>query len=114
MESAGLQFDGVAGWQRYRAVGLMRYAAWGLPRERFTLIENGLAPQAAAPPRALGAGGRRARFGYFGQLSEFKGLPVLLQAVAAVEDASWGHDAALCIFGGGLENQPAPFRQKFD
>ena len=91
-----------------------RYAAWGLPRERFALIENGLAPQPPAPPRVVGAGGRRARFGFFGQLSEFKGLSVLLQAVAAIEDETWGKDAALCIFGGGLENQPTPFREKFD
>ena len=91
-----------------------RYAAWGLPRERFTLIENGIAPQPAALPRTLGPGGRRARFGFFGQLSAFKGLPVLLQAVAAVEDEIWGHDAALCISGGGLENQPASFRETFD
>ncbi len=91
-----------------------RYAAWGLPRERFTRIENGLALQPAAPPRTLGPGGRRARFGFFGQLSAFKGLPVLLQAVAAVEDETWGNDAALCIFGAGLENQPATFRETFD
>jgi glycosyltransferase involved in cell wall biosynthesis len=91
-----------------------RYAAWGLPRERFTFIENGLAPQRVAPPRPLGPGGRRARFGYFGQLNEFKGLLVLLEAVCAVEDEVWGADAALCIFGGGLENQSPAFRERFE
>ena len=91
-----------------------RYVAWGLPRERFSLIENGLAPQRVAPPRALPPGGRRARFGYFGQLSEFKGLLVLLEAVASVEEAVWGNDAALCMFGAGIENQPPAFRERFE
>ena len=90
-----------------------RYVAWGLQRERFALIENGLAAQAPAAPRPLAAGARRGRFGYFGQLSEFKGLLVLLEAVASVEDELWGNDAVLCIFGGGVEHQPAPFQAKF-
>ena len=30
-----------------------RYGAWGLPRERFTMIENGLAPQSIAPARKI-------------------------------------------------------------
>ncbi len=90
-----------------------RYAEWGLPRDRFAVIENGLAPQAIAPPRSLPPGGRRGRFGYFGQLSEFKGLLVLLEAVAAVDDELWGKDASLNIFGGGLEHQPAEFQARF-
>jgi glycosyltransferase involved in cell wall biosynthesis len=91
-----------------------RYAAWGLPRDRFTMIENGLAPQTAAPPRKLNAKGRRARFGFFGQLSEFKGLHVLLEAVASIDDDVWGTDATLNIFGGNLENQPVAFRERFE
>ena len=91
-----------------------RYATWGLPRDRFTLIENGLAPQKTAPPRKLGPKGRRSRFGFFGQLNEFKGLPVLLEAIASVEDEVWGNDAALCIFGGNLENQSSAFRGHFE
>jgi glycosyltransferase involved in cell wall biosynthesis len=91
-----------------------RYAAWGLPRDRFTMIENGLAPHAVAPPRKVNAKGRRSRFGFFGQLSEFKGLHVLLEAVSSIDDDVWGNDAALYIFGGNLENQPLAFRERFD
>jgi glycosyltransferase involved in cell wall biosynthesis len=91
-----------------------RYAAWGLPRERFTQIENGLAPHAVAPPRRLGPDGRRARFGFFGQISEFKGINVLLEAIAAIDDTVWGSDATLSIFGGNLENQPLAFRDRFE
>jgi glycosyltransferase involved in cell wall biosynthesis len=91
-----------------------RYAGWGLPRERFTMIENGLAPHTAAPPRKVNTKGRRARFGFFGQLSEFKGLHVLLEAVTSIDDDVWGNDATLYIFGGNLENQPLAFRERFD
>ena len=90
-----------------------RYVAWGLPTERFRMIENGLAASSAVPARALPPGGRRDRFGFFGQVSAFKGLPVLLDAVARVPAALWGN-ASLCIFGGNLEHQPEAFRGRFE
>ncbi len=90
-----------------------RYVEWGLPAARFSVIENGLDARRPAPARALAEGARRARFGFFGQLSEFKGLPVLLDAVTRVPDALWGEDAALCIFGGNLDRQPEAFRTRF-
>lgn len=91
-----------------------RYVEWGLPREKFALLENGIGMAEPAPVRALPPGGRRSRFGFFGQITEFKGLHILLDAVGRVSEKSWGDDAALCIFGGNLENQPAAFRQSFD
>jgi glycosyltransferase involved in cell wall biosynthesis len=91
-----------------------RYATWGLPRDRFTMVENGLAPQKLAPQRRLRPKGRRSRFGFFGQLNEFKGLPVLLEAIASLDEEVWGSDAALCIFGGNLESQPPAFRERFE
>jgi glycosyltransferase involved in cell wall biosynthesis len=86
-----------------------RYVAWGLPRGRFRLIENGLDTAAPAPARPLAAGNRRNRFGFFGQVTEFKGLLVLLDAVARVPRNVWG-DASLSIFGGNQESQPAAYR----
>jgi glycosyltransferase involved in cell wall biosynthesis len=91
-----------------------RYVKWGLPAEKFRMIENGIDTAHVAPPRELAPGGRRARFGFFGQVTEFKGLPVLLDAIARVPDAVWGDDAALCVFGGNLENQPEQFRKRFE
>lgn len=91
---------------------LHRYTDWGLPADRFEVIENGLDARPPAPARESGSG-RRARFGFFGQLSEFKGLPVLLEAVSRIPDRLWGDDAALCIFGGNLERQPEAFRTRF-
>jgi glycosyltransferase involved in cell wall biosynthesis len=91
-----------------------RYVNWGLPAEKFTMLENGIDVSTIAAPRALPPGGRRARFGFFGQITEFKGLHVLLDAIGRVSDEAWGDDAALCIFGGNLENQPEAFRSTFD
>lgn len=72
-----------------------RYVAWGLPRERFQVIENGVYAE-PAPPRAMMADGRRDRFAFFGQVTEFKGLPVLLDAISRVPEALWG-DATLSV-----------------
>jgi glycosyltransferase involved in cell wall biosynthesis len=91
-----------------------RYVAWGIPEDRFTMLENGIDTARPAAPRALPPGGRRARCGFFGQITEFKGIAVLLDAITRVPDEVWGNDAALCIFGGNLENQPEAFRQSFD
>ncbi len=91
-----------------------RYVNWGLPRAKFTLLENGIDTTRVAPPRPLPPTGRRSRFGFFGQVTEFKGLQVLLDAVGRVADDVWGDDAALCIFGGNLENQPEAFRNSFE
>jgi glycosyltransferase involved in cell wall biosynthesis len=91
-----------------------RYVGWGLRREKFTMLENGIDTARIAAPRSLPPGGRRGRFGFFGQVTEFKGLQVLLDAVGRVSDDAWGDDAALCIFGGNLENQPETFRRSFE
>lgn len=88
-----------------------RYRAWGLPEDRFHVIENGL-DGAPVPHRRLSTGGRRNRFAFFGQVTEFKGLQVVLEAVTRVPDAIWG-DATLNVFGGNLEFQPDAFRARF-
>ena len=89
-----------------------RYTAWGLPADKFAFIENGLLDRTTAQARPLPPGGRRDRFGFFGQITEFKGLHVLMDAIARIPDAVWG-EASLSIFGGNLENQPEAFRSCF-
>lgn len=88
-----------------------RYVAWGLPAERFRVIENGV-DGTAVPARPLPRGGRRDRFAFFGQVTEFKGLPVLLDAVSRIPDELWG-SATLSVFGGNLEFQPEAFQRRF-
>jgi len=91
-----------------------RYVDWGLDASRFTVIENGLDIAEPAPPRPLPPGGRRCRFAYFGQITSFKGVDVLLDAVGRIPEAVWGEDAQLMIFGGNLERQPKPFQEKIE
>jgi glycosyltransferase involved in cell wall biosynthesis len=59
-----------------------RMVAWGLPREKFVVIENGLR---SVPPRQQRvrntAEGNAWTFGYFGQITPFKGADTLLDTI---------------------------------
>lgn len=55
-----------------------RYVAWGIAPERILVIENGQDADGPLPPRALGDGGTRNRFAFFGQVTPYKGLDVVL------------------------------------
>ncbi|WP_353186797.1 glycosyltransferase family 4 protein [Bosea sp. (in: a-proteobacteria)] len=80
-----------------------RYVDWGLPAERIEVIANARPPQEAAPHRA--ATGRRASFGYFGNLNPWKGVLPLLQAAKLLQ-ASGEDGFSLRIHGG------APFQSE--
>lgn len=90
-----------------------RYAEWGIDRQRIHVIENGIMGEEATPPRELArADTRRNRFAFFGQMTPFKGVDVLIDAVGRVPDDIWGDDACLMIFGANLERQPAEFQER--
>ena len=57
-----------------------RYIDWGIPRERLEILDYGRPIQTIAPHRPLAPGERRNRFAYFGQITPYKGLLVLLRA----------------------------------
>lgn len=80
-----------------------RYIAWGLPAGRIAVMPNGRPAVAPAPHRAAG---RRDAFGYFGNLSPFKGVLVAIAAMLQVE----GH---LCIHG-GTPFQSDAFKARLD
>jgi len=59
-----------------------RMVAWGLPREKFVVIENGLRDVGKKEPRSRGGvDGAPWTFGYFGQLTPFKGGDILLDTI---------------------------------
>jgi len=93
-----------------------RYVAWGLPREKMVLLENGLPAGARAAARTAPAGGRRSRFGFFGQISPYKGLDVLLSAVMLLPlSERTTHDAiSIDVHGGFAEAQPQSFHQNVE
>ncbi|NVD42679.1 glycosyltransferase family 4 protein [Ensifer sp. HO-A22] len=90
-----------------------RYAEWGIDRQRIRVIENGIMGKEPAPARDVArSDGRRNRFAFFGQMTPFKGVDVLIDAVGRVPDEAWGDDAYLMIFGANLERQPVDFQER--
>jgi glycosyltransferase involved in cell wall biosynthesis len=112
-----------------------RYLAWGIPPEKIRFEEYG---RLAVAPLADTAGSReRNRFGFFGQLSYYKGVNVALKAMQLLEEenlkaealssdstarganlstsAQLGSicDAHLLVHGANLELQPEAFREEF-
>jgi glycosyltransferase involved in cell wall biosynthesis len=95
-----------------------RYVEWGIPRDKIRYHENGRRPVPSQPARD--APGSRARLGYFGQITPYKGVDVLLKAMellgagaverrsptpAAVDVASGVAVAHLWLHGANLEGQ---------
>ncbi len=65
-----------------------RYIDWGIPEEKVVVEEYGRTPprgKAVVAPRA-----HRDRFGFFGQMTPFKGLQVLLDAMTQLIDRPGG------------------------
>ncbi|MDQ0138272.1 glycosyltransferase involved in cell wall biosynthesis [Neorhizobium galegae] len=90
-----------------------RYAAWGIEKDKLSVIENGISVETAAPARETqGPNPRRNRFAYFGQMTPFKGADLLIDAVSRIPKEIWGEDSCLMIFGGNLERQPIEFQER--
>ncbi|WP_086995576.1 glycosyltransferase family 4 protein [Rhizobium sullae] len=90
-----------------------RYVAWGIEKDKLSVIENGIAVETAAPARETqGPKPRRNRFAYFGQMTPFKGADLLIDAVSRIPKEIWGEDSCLMIFGGNLERQPIEFQER--
>jgi len=87
-----------------------RYIAWGLPREKMTVLEN-LTPPPAEAGLARAPRTSPLRIGFFGQISPLKGIGVMFDAAKMLEQ-----DTALPIsfeiFGDYL-GQPAEFQSAF-
>lgn len=87
-----------------------RYVAWGIPAERMHVLENVIADAPPAPPQAPRDDGIL-RAGFFGQISFLKGLKVLFDAAAILEEEG----AANVVFNihGDPSGQPEEFQQEF-
>jgi glycosyltransferase involved in cell wall biosynthesis len=91
---------------------LERYVEWGIPRDRIRFEDYGRIRVDDVAPSTPAAGGVRNRIGFFGQLNYFKGVDVLLQAMAQLGDQ--GVDAHLSLHGANLELQPKQFRDELE
>ena len=88
-----------------------RMIEWGLPADRFAVIENGL--RLVSPPAPpLRARGKPWVFGYFGALTPFKGGDTLLDAIEILGRQP-DHGMRLRLHG-TLVGQPPEFVQRFE
>jgi glycosyltransferase involved in cell wall biosynthesis len=87
---------------------LERYVDWGIPRERIRFEEHGFPPVEAPPPAP---GPNRNRFAFFGVLTPFKGVDVLLRAMELLGPRFDGH---LWIHGANYQQQPEEMQAELE
>jgi glycosyltransferase involved in cell wall biosynthesis len=87
-----------------------RYVDWGIPPEKILVEDYGRrpVPDVAEPEDRPD----RNRLAFFGQLSHYKGVNVLLEAMKRLVER--GVDARLSIHGANLELQPQDFVDHFE
>jgi glycosyltransferase involved in cell wall biosynthesis len=85
-----------------------RYIAWGIPADKIRTEDYGRFPvnRLPDPPNA----GRRKRIGFFGQLTEFKGVDVLLEAMKILIRDRAG--VQLTMAGANIEIQTPAFQDR--
>ena len=90
---------------------LERYAEWGIPRERILLEEYGRrAVEAPAPEERE----RRDRVGFFGQLSPYKGIDVLLRAMERLQRSGPANAPHVTVHGANLDLADHAFRDEVE
>lgn len=93
-----------------------RYRACGIDHPNFVMIENGLPAtfdERKRPEYFKSYSAELNRFGYFGQLNRYKGVLVLLQAVALLQEQGVTN-FIVNINGANLEHQPQDFQDEFN
>jgi glycosyltransferase involved in cell wall biosynthesis len=85
-----------------------RYVAWGIPAERIRHEPLGIMP---STPVQVPDRGTRNRFSFFGVMTPFKGVDVLLKAM---EMLGPDFDGELTIHGANYEHQPDDVQEKLD
>jgi glycosyltransferase involved in cell wall biosynthesis len=89
---------------------LERYRQWGVASERLIQIDNGQ-PEVVGMPDDVEVDGLCRTFGFFGQLSELKGIFVFLEAIRRLPRTV--RDSARFIVHGTSRNQQEVFKQQF-
>ncbi|PZO80069.1 MAG: group 1 glycosyl transferase [Mesorhizobium amorphae] len=86
-----------------------RYVDWGIEPERIVVIENGQ-PEFHGKGLPDNAANRRQVIGYFGQITEYKGVEVFLSAIMSMPEEARSR-LVFEIHGANLDQQAAPFRE---
>jgi glycosyltransferase involved in cell wall biosynthesis len=90
------------------AYAVERYVEWGIPRDLIRHTPHGRPPVDVVPE--TGTRAARNRFGFFGQLTAYKGADVLLKAIDRLGGDFDGH---LWIHGANLDAAPDQFKAEF-
>jgi glycosyltransferase involved in cell wall biosynthesis len=90
-----------------------RYVQWGIAPERIVVVENGQSDEPPLPPRPLAEGETRNRIGFFGQITPFKGLDVVLEALKQLPKEE-RKQLRVEVHGANLEMQTADYREKVE
>lgn len=89
-----------------------RFCEWGLQPEKVLVEEYGRSGSPPAPAPTHRASEPPVRIGFFGQLSPFKGVDVLLEAALSLQQA--GSPARVTLHGSHLDLQSPAFRARFE
>ncbi len=87
-----------------------RYVDWGIPEGQISVVENVSTPPAPHPVRSARRPGIL-RVGFFGQISLLKGIQVVIDAAALLDQEQRG-DILFAVHG-DHSNQPASFQTEF-
>ena len=90
---------------------LERYVDWGIPRDRIRFEDYGRIREHHVVPDLPPRAEARNRIAFFGQLNYFKGVNVLMKAMALLGEHDV--DAHLWLHGANLELQPPEFKEEF-
>jgi len=90
-----------------------RFVDWGVPADRITVIENLFGAEGASTKALQKAGRRRLVFGFFGQITPFKGVDVLLQAFALLPEKV-REKIELRIYGANRYWRGGEFERRFE
>ncbi len=88
-----------------------RYVDWGIDPDKIYVIENGTKISSPAPARKLAFRGARNQFAFFGQVSPYKGINILLEA-ARILIKRGVNDFQINI-NGNIAMQTDEFKQNF-
>jgi glycosyltransferase involved in cell wall biosynthesis len=92
-----------------------RLVQWGLADRTLAVIENLLSPETLkqVTPRHPSAAGGPVIVGYFGQVTPFKGIDVLLRAIESLPEET-RERIHLSVYGANLEGQTADFQARIN
>lgn len=85
-----------------------QYIRWGIPIDKIRFEEYGRSPD--EPVEEVATTNAQARFGFFGQVTQFKGIQVLLEAMQIVKGMNT--PVQLTIHGTPMEQVIEPFRSE--